>query len=278
MSDIVTLKNCYKTYRTWKSQVHALKNIDFSIKKGSVHGLIGPNGAGKTTLIKLILGLIRPSKGSINIFGNNNLDKNAKQKIGFLPEETYLYDFLSIRETIEFAAKLYKNKEHGLSRIDSLIQLVGLQGKADRKISECSKGMARRAALAQTIVQDPEFVILDEPTSGFDPVGVSDMKNIIKSLKNDGKTILLCSHQLADVQAVCDYITVLYQGNLITQGEVKTLLNTEKKDTYNIINNEKEIDIPALLKNNTIEFEHSHTDKSLEDFFIKTIKKWSLNT
>jgi len=275
--DILEVNNCSKSYKTWSGYVHALKKVSFSIEPGTICGLIGPNGAGKTTLIKLILGLLKPSEGSIKVFGKNKVDKKSKQQIGFLPEESYLYDFLSIRETIEFAAKLYSNKEHGLSRVDHLLKLVGLDGKEDRKISQCSKGMTRRTALAQAIVHDPKFIILDEPTSGFDPIGVSDMKSIMTTLKDEGKTILLCSHQLADIEAVCDNIVIFYEGNLVVNGHVEHLLKESKKNIYQVPS-DKGKELESLLKDKKIDYDFIKSNKGLENFFISSIKKWVANS
>ncbi len=257
--------------------MHALKKVSFNIEPGSICGLIGPNGAGKTTLIKLILGLLKPTEGKIKVFGKNKVDKNSKQQIGFLPEESYLYDFLSIRETVEFAAKLYTNKNHGLSRVEDLLKMVGLEGRDDRKISQCSKGMARRTALAQALVHDPKFIILDEPTSGFDPMGVSDMKSIMLSLKEEGKTILLCSHQLADIEAVCDNIVVFYEGNLVVNGSVQDLLKESKNNMYQIASEKRDL-FESLLKNERIDYEFVRSNKGLENFFISSIKKWIANS
>ena len=277
MEKILEIKNCSKTFQTWTGKIPALNNVSFDIEPGKICGLIGPNGAGKTTLIKMILGLLKPSSGNIKVFEKEKVDKEAKQNIGFLPEESYLYDFLNIRETVEFAAKLYANKEKGLSRIDGLLEMVGLSGKQERKISQCSKGMARRAALAQAIVHDPQFIILDEPTSGFDPIGVADMKNIIRTLKGEDKTILLCSHQLADVEAVCDDIVVLFEGNLVQSGEVKTLLKGSERFSYKVSSdNNKELE--TLLKNHGADYEFVKSNKGLENFFIDSIREWKANS
>jgi len=277
LEKILEIKNCSKTFQTWKGKIPALNNVSFDIEPGKICGLIGPNGAGKTTLIKMILGLLKPSSGNIKVFEKEKVDKEAKQNIGFLPEESYLYDFLNIRETVEFAAKLYANKEKGLSRIDGLLEMVGLSGKQERKISQCSKGMARRAALAQAIVHDPQFIILDEPTSGFDPIGVADMKNIIRTLKGEDKTILLCSHQLADVEAVCDDIVVLFEGNLVQSGEVKTLLKGSERFSYKVSSdNNKELE--TLLKNHGADYEFVKSNKGLENFFIDSIREWKANS
>ena len=277
MDSIIEIDNCSKSYKTWSGYVHALKKVSFNIEPGSICGLIGPNGAGKTTLIKLILGLLKPTEGKIKVFGKNKVDKNSKQQIGFLPEESYLYDFLSIRETVEFAAKLYTNKNHGLSRVEDLLKMVGLEGRDDRKISQCSKGMARRTALAQALVHDPKFIILDEPTSGFDPMGVSDMKSIMLSLKEEGKTILLCSHQLADIEAVCDNIVVFYEGNLVVNGSVQDLLKESKNNMYQIASEKRDL-FESLLKNERIDYEFVRSNKGLENFFISSIKKWIANS
>lgn len=271
--NIVKVENCSKVFKNWRKEVVALNNVSFEIKEGNVYGLIGPNGAGKTTLIKVLLGLLKPSSGVVELFGESKINSKIKEKIGFLPEESYLYDFLSIRETVEFSSKIYANRASTFKKVDEVLELVGVKDRSDRKISDCSKGMVRRAALASTLIHDPDFIILDEPTSGFDPVGVADMKSIIQTLKSKKKTIFLCSHQLNDVQEVCDHIFIMYQGNLVLKGDISELLQDHSNDLYEIINNNDK-DVSEILSENNIQFTQSKREHHLENLFIQTIKKW----
>jgi ABC-2 type transport system ATP-binding protein len=190
-----------------------------------VFGLLGPNGSGKTTTIKLVLGLLFPTEGEALVFGKPATDVGKNERLGYLPEESYLYRFLTAEETLDFYARLFdmpaKVREE---RVDSLIKLVGLDKARKRQLQEYSKGMTRRIGLAQALINDPELILLDEPTSGLDPIGTRDMKDMILRLKAEGKTIVMCSHLLADVQDVCDRIAILHQGELKELGRVDELL------------------------------------------------------
>lgn len=205
--------------------VKALSGVDLSVKKGEVFGLLGPNGAGKSTTIKIILGLLRANSGSCKIFGNP-LSTAAKKRIGYLPESPNFYKFLSARELVEFYARIC-----GLGKKDAKIQaaetleLVGLKDAMDRRLGEYSKGMLQRAGLAGAIVHNPDFVILDEPSSGLDPVGMSDICNMILELKRRGKTVLLSSHMLSEVESVCDSVAILNRGRVAACGTLSELLN-----------------------------------------------------
>ncbi|MHC5067263.1 MAG: ABC transporter ATP-binding protein [Planctomycetota bacterium] len=216
-----------KTYTDFwgRPRVNALKGLDLDIEPGELFGLLGPNGSGKTTTIKLLLGLIRPSAGDAFVFASDPGDRAVKHRLGYLPEETYLYKFLDAEETLAFYGRLFGMRGRDLDRrIDELIDLVGLGHARKRRLGEYSKGMARRLGLAQALINDPDLVILDEPTSGLDPLGIAEVKDLIVRLKEQGKTILLCSHLLADVEDVCDRIAILHQGELREMGRVDELL------------------------------------------------------
>ncbi len=208
-----------------RPKVRALESLDLTIRRGEVFGLLGPNGSGKSTTIKLLLGLIFPTAGQAYVLGERAGSVTINQKIGFLPEESYLYRFLNGEETLHFYGRLFKIPRRELKkRVPELLDTVGLDEKArKRKLREYSKGMARRIGLAQALINDPELVLLDEPTTGLDPIGTREMKDLIVSLKNQGKTVILCSHLLADVQDVCDRITILFRGKMQTLGDVKDL-------------------------------------------------------
>ena len=218
MSEVVVeTRNLTKIYRDFwgRRKVHALKSLDLEINRGEIFGLLGPNGSGKTTTIKLLLGLLFPSEGDALIFGKNASDVRRNERIGYLPEESYLYRFLTAEEILDFYGKLFHIPAVvRRQRANDLLEMVGLTYAKKRQLKEYSKGMVRRVGLAQALINDPEVVILDEPTSGLDPIGTRDMKDLILDLKKQGKTVLMCSHLLADVQDVCDRIGILFQGEL----------------------------------------------------------------
>ncbi len=221
-----------KTYHDFwgRPRVQALAGLDLEVAPGEVFGLLGPNGSGKTTTIKLLLGLLSPTKGEAFVFGRDPGDQDAKRRIGYLPEETYLYRFLDAEETLAFFGRLFGLPSALIkSRTDELIKLVGLDHARKRRLGEYSKGMARRLGLAQTLINDPALVILDEPTSGLDPIGSAEVKDLIIRLKQAGKTVLLCSHLLADVEDVCDRIAILHQGVLRELGPVDALLRADDR-------------------------------------------------
>ena len=219
----------------WKSQsVTALSNLNLTVNRGEIYGLLGPNGSGKTTTIKLLLGLINATSGSANVLGKPSGDQASRRNIGYLPEETYLYRFLNARQTLDFYGRLFDmNRAQRAKAVEFYLDFVGLDRSVRRRrLSTYSKGQARRVGLAQALLNDPELVILDEPTSGLDPLGTLEMKNLIKELKRAGKTVLLSSHQLTDVEDVCDRVCILYRGRLEVEGTIDQLL--EVKDVFRI--------------------------------------------
>jgi ABC-2 type transport system ATP-binding protein len=209
----------------YRSRVRAVDRIDLTIRRGEVFGLLGPNGSGKSTTIKMILGLLRPTAGRIAVFGRHPEDVAVKHRIGYLPEETYLYRFLNARETLEYYGRLFhQNGATRAQRTDMLLEMVGLDNAARRPIGEYSKGMQRRIGLAQALINDPELLILDEPTTGLDPIGTRQIKDLIVELARRGKTVLLCSHLLADVEDVCDRVAIMFGGKVRAHGTVEELL------------------------------------------------------
>src|SRR5262249_22640033 len=203
----------------------ALRALNLQIHRGEVFGLLGPNGSGKTTTIKLLLGLLFPTDGEALVFGKPGVDVNKNERIGYLPEESYLYRFLTAEETLDFYGRLFNiPPDVRRKRSEELITKVGLAADKKRALREYSKGMRQRIGLAQALINDPELVILDEPTSGLDPIGTRWMKDLILELKSQGKTVLMCSHRLEDVQDVCDRIAILHDGELQELGQVQTLL------------------------------------------------------
>jgi ABC-2 type transport system ATP-binding protein len=224
---VIETRALSKTYRDFwgRPKVRALKALDLEIKQGEVFGLLGPNGSGKTTTIKLLLGLLFPTEGQALVFGKDATDVSKNQRLGYLPEESYLYRFLNAEETLDFYGRLFHIPHDVLhQRIDDLIKTVGLDRARKRQLKEYSKGMTRRIGLAQALINEPELILLDEPTSGLDPIGTREMKDMILRLRDEGRTIVMCSHLLADVQDVCDRIAILHQGELKELGRVDTLL------------------------------------------------------
>ena len=227
--EAVGLTKVFKDF--WlRTKARAVDNVDFVIGAHEIFGLLGPNGSGKSTIIKMILGLLHKTRGRLSVFGRAPSDVGIKKRIGFLPEESYLYRFLNPRETLDYYGKLF-GIEHRTRRrrTDELLDMVGLTHVAHRPIGEFSKGMTRRIGLAQALVNDPDFLILDEPTAGLDPIGTRQVKDLILELGKRGKTILLSSHLLADVEDVCDRMVMLYAGRIRAQGTVDELLcDTER--------------------------------------------------
>ena len=224
---VVETRNLTKVYRDFwgRQKVRALKALDLTVRRGEVFGLLGPNGSGKTTTMKLLLGLLFPTSGDIHMLGKPATDVGKNAKIGYLPEESYLYRFLNAEETLDFYGRLFSmSNAVRRQRVAQLISMVGLESARKRQLREYSKGMARRLGLAQALINDPELILLDEPTSGLDPIGTRNIKDLILDLKQQGKTIIMSSHLLADVQDVCDRIGILHQGELKELGRVEDLI------------------------------------------------------
>jgi len=208
-----------------RPKARAVDSVDFEVRRGEVFGLLGPNGSGKSTTIKMILGLLYPTKGAITVFGESPRDVKTKERIGYLPEESYLYRFLNPGETLDFFGNLFHlDSAERRDRAEQLIEMVGLGQARTRTVGEFSKGMQRRIGLAQALINDPDLVILDEPTAGLDPIGCHEIKQLILALARRGKTVILSSHLLADVQDVCDRVVIYYGGRIQAQGTLKELL------------------------------------------------------
>ncbi len=211
-----------------RSRVVAVDQLDLGVAPRQVFGLLGPNGSGKSTTIKIILGLLFPTRGRVAVFGKLPTDVAIKKRIGYLPEESYLYRFLNARETLDYYGRLFnQDAPTRARRIDMLLEMVGLDAVQRRPVGEYSKGMQRRIGLAQALINDPDLLILDEPTTGLDPIGTRQIKDLILHLKERGKTILLSSHLLADVEDVCDRVAILYGGRKRAEGTVDELLTVE---------------------------------------------------
>ena len=279
-AEAVQTENLSKVYKDFwgRDKVRALEDLTLTIHRGEVFGLLGPNGSGKSTTIKLLLGLIFPTRGSARILGQPAGSTTINERIGFLPEESYLYRFLNGEEILKFYGRLFKIDRRTLNRrVPELLDNVGLDAKArKRKLREYSKGMARRIGLAQALINNPELILLDEPTTGLDPIGTREMKDLILSLKAQGKTVLLCSHLLADVQDVCDRITILFRGKMQTIGHVKDLLQVKditqiegRGMTETQIAELRHVMAGMGLKDTTI----THPTTTLEDLFMRIIRE-----
>jgi ABC-2 type transport system ATP-binding protein len=280
---VIETRNLTKHYRDFwgRAKVLALKALDLQIYRGEIFGLLGPNGSGKTTTIKLLLGLLFPTEGEALIFGEPTTDVAKNERIGYLPEESYLYKFLNAEETLHFYGRLFKiSSRERAKRVDRLIDLVGLSGAKHRQLREYSKGMQRRIGLAQALINDPELILLDEPTSGLDPIGTSEMKNLIRDLQKQGKTVVLSGHLLADMQDICDRIAILHRGELKEIGQVSELLTVQD------ITQIKVRDLPeaAIRELSEVVARHGgelvsvdHPTTTLEELFLRIVSESELH-
>ena len=277
--EAVGLTKIFKDF--WnRPKARAVNGLDLKIRKGEVFGLLGPNGSGKSTTMKMILGLLFPTRGELKVFGQDPQNVSIKSRIGYLPEETYLYKYLTAFETLDFYGALFGlDATQRRERSSQLLEMVGLAHAVDRPVGEFSKGMARRIGLAQALVNDPDLVILDEPTSGLDPIGCREVKDVIRLLASRGKTIILCSHLLADVQDVCDRVVVLYGGQIRAQGLLSDILREE--DKTQIVTPRLSAETVAELKNFLSAHGVKDLDKvaidnpgrDLEDYFLEVVRQ-----
>ena len=224
---VVSVRGLTKVFKDFwnRPKARAVDGVDFEVRKGEIFGLLGPNGSGKSTTIKLLLGLLNPTKGHIEVFGHSPRHVQTKARIGYLPEESYLYRYLNSRETLDFFGNLFHlDKNDRNNRAQQLLDMVGLGQTQTRAVGEFSKGMQRRIGLAQALINDPDLVILDEPTAGLDPIGCREVKDLILALARRGKTVILSSHLLSDVEDVCDRVVIYYGGKIQADGTLKELL------------------------------------------------------
>ena len=262
----------------FRAKARAVDGIDFSIEQNEIFGLLGPNGSGKSTTIKMILGLLRKSRGRLAVFGKEPSDVSIKSRIGYLPEETYMYRFLDARETLDYYGKLFGlDRRIRKKRVEELLDMVGLSQVAHRKVGEYSKGMARRIGLAQALINDPDLIVLDEPTSGLDPIGCREIKDLILTLAERGKTVILSSHLLADVEDVCDRAMILYGGRVQAIGTMKELLSDRNatRITSPALSRQTMDHVLKLIREDT-QSQEVHVDnptQNLENLFLNIVEQ-----
>jgi ABC-2 type transport system ATP-binding protein len=276
---VIEARSLSKVYRDFwgRQKVRALKALDLEIRRGEIFGLLGPNGSGKTTTMKLLLGLLFPTSGQALVFGKDATEVTKNERIGYLPEESYLYRFLNAEETLDFYGRLFDMPSSvRRQRVAQLIEMVGLEKAKRRQLKEYSKGMTRRIGLAQALINDPDLILLDEPTSGLDPIGTREMKDLILSLKKQGKTVVMCSHLLADVQDVCDRIGILHQGELKELGRVDSLLKVRDETDIRAsgLSEAAQEEIKAVIAKHggTVKFIGNPTT-TLEELFVHIIRE-----
>lgn len=280
MSDpVIEAQHLTKVFRDFwrRPKVRAVNDISFTVNKGEVFGLLGPNGSGKSTTLKMILGLLYPTTGQLRVLGHSPRDVKTKARIGYLPEESYIYPYLTSHETLTFYGMLFDiGGAERRERTGQLLDMIGLRHARNRQVGEFSKGMARRIGLAQALINDPDLVILDEPTSGLDPIGCRQVKDLIKTLAGRGKTVLLSSHLLSDVEDICDRVAILYNGRVQALGTIQELL--EERTRYRLtmpeVSEETMSRILATVRQELgQEPAVDHPRRDLEQFFLEVVDK-----
>lgn len=260
-----------------RPKARAVDNVDFEIRRGEIFGLLGPNGSGKSTTIKMLLGLLYPTKGHITVFNQSPRDVRTKARIGYLPEESYLYRYLNPGETLDFFGSLFQlDSGDRRNRTEQLIEMVGLNQARSRTVGEFSKGMQRRIGIAQALVNDPDLVILDEPTAGLDPLGCREVKDLIMALARRGKTVILSSHLLADVEDLCDRVVIYYGGRIHAQGPLHELLARpdQVRITAPILSRETTEKALAILRaEGGDKVRLDNPTQNLEGFFLEVVEK-----
>lgn len=281
MQDSVAIEvlGLHRTFRNfWQRQgIVAVEDVSFRVPRGHVFALLGPNGSGKSTTLKMILGLLRPTHGQVRLFGKAVITRTERAQIGYLPEETYLYEWLTAEESLVYSARLFGlNKQAARERAEQLLRMVGLVHARDRQVGGFSKGMARRIGLAQALIHDPELIILDEPTSGLDPIGCFEVKQLILDLKKRGKTILICSHDLDDVETVADEAVIMYGGKVQAVGTLEQLLTDRQRQRLEFESKDPAIAarLQAFIAQEFPELKQdwSHPSARLETLFLDLVE------
>ncbi len=235
----ITIEQVTKVYEPlwpWHRSSTVLSDVSLSVTKGEIFGFLGHNGAGKTTTMKILLGLLRPTSGRVDVLGAPAGDVATHSKLGYLPEAPYFYDYLTAEEFLEFYGKLAGMSRDAIqSRISILLEQVGLQEAQHRQLRKFSKGMLQRIGLAQALIQDPELVVLDEPMSGLDPMGRKEVRDLILSLREQGKTVFFSTHILSDVEMVCDRVGILAKGKMLALGKVEDLVGAHLAQSIELV-------------------------------------------
>jgi ABC-2 type transport system ATP-binding protein len=277
---VVSVRGLTKVFKDFwnRPKARAVDNVDFEVRRGEVFGLLGPNGSGKSTTVKLLLGLLNPTKGHIEVFGHSPRHVQTKSRIGYLPEESYLYRYLNSRETLDFFGNLFHlSKSDRDNRAEQLLEMVGLGKTQTRAVGEFSKGMQRRIGLAQALINDPDLIILDEPTAGLDPIGCREVKDLIIALARRGKTVILSSHLLSDVEDVCDRVVIYYGGKIQAAGTLKELLaepDTLRITTPVLPRETLERVLEIIRKDiSTGEVRVDNPTQNLESYFLDVVNK-----
>ena len=277
---VVSVRGLTKVFKDFwnRPKARAVDNVDFEVRRGEIFGLLGPNGSGKSTTIKLLLGLLNPTKGHLEVFGHSPRHVQTKMRIGYLPEESYLYRYLNSRETLDFFGNLFHlSPAERRQRTEQLLDMVGLGKTQTRAVGEFSKGMQRRIGLAQALINDPDLIILDEPTAGLDPIGCREVKDLIVALARRGKTVILSSHLLSDVEDVCDRVVIYYGGKIQAAGTLKDLL--AEPDTLRIttpvLPRETLEKVLAIIRQDvaTGEVRVDNPTQNLESYFLDVVAK-----
>ena len=276
---VIEARGLTKVFRDFwgRPKVLAVNGINLDVRRGEIFGLLGPNGSGKSTTIKMILGLLHPSSGQLSVLGQSPRTVSVKSRMGFMPEESYLYKYLTADEILNFYANLYGMSDpHKTERVNTLIEQMGLSKARDRRVGEFSKGMARRIGLAQALLNDPDLILLDEPTSGLDPIGCREVKDLLLALARQGKTILICSHHLSDMQDICSRVAILLQGEVCATGSVQELLATP--DTLKLtLRAPSQTTLTAVLdlleRETGTRPQVDHTGRTLESVYIETVSQ-----
>jgi ABC-2 type transport system ATP-binding protein len=260
-----------------RQSIVAVRDLDLQVSPGEVYGLLGPNGSGKSTTLKIVLGLVSPTRGQTEIFGRNSRLVESREAVGFLPENPYFYKFLTGTETLRFFGQLCGLSGASLKkRVDEMLELVGLTDARDRRLRGYSKGMLQRIGLAQALINEPRLVVLDEPTAGVDPAGSRQIRDLIVDLRRRGTTVLLSSHLLAQVQEVCDRVGILADGVLVREGRLEELLAIENQTELVLENASDKLvnEIEALAANSGAKLvARRRSTTTLERLFLEATKK-----
>jgi len=274
-AEAVAVENLTKVFPISFSRksIVAVRDLNLNVGAGEVYGLLGPNGSGKSTTLKIILGLVSPTRGATKIFGRDSSLVKSRESVGFLPENPYFYKFLTGQETLRFFGKLCRLNGSALkNRVEQLLEVVGLTNARHQRLSTYSKGMLQRIGLAQALINEPKLVVLDEPTAGVDPAGSRDIRNIIVDLKQRGVTVLLSSHLLGQVQEICDRVGILSKGALVREGRLDELIAIENRNELVLENASesllKEIEKLAASSNAKL-IEQRRSTTTLERLFLE---------